>query len=36
MIGCGISMPIRDHVPELIYAQSFPSAGTAATADAVS
>ena len=36
MIGCGISMPMRDQVPELMYAQSFPSAGTAATADAVS
>src|SRR5688572_5099081 len=35
--GPGISTPISDHVPELMYAHpDSPEAGTAATADAVS
>lgn len=34
--GCSNSMPIKDHVPELKYAQFPPVAGTAATAAAVS
>ena len=36
MIGAFVSMPINDHVPRLKNAHSFPLAGIAATADAVS
>src|SRR5262249_11482960 len=36
MSGAGISTPISDPVPELMYAQEAPCAGTAATAAAVS
>src|SRR5262249_49555877 len=32
----GISAPINDHVPELMYAHDVPCAGTAATAEPVS
>jgi hypothetical protein len=35
-IGLFSSTPINDHVPELKKAQSFPSAGTDTTAEAVS
>src|SRR4051794_5684536 len=36
MSGCGISAPINDQVPELMYAHDIPCAGTAATAEPVS
>src|SRR5437867_10409342 len=36
MIGSATSAPSNDHVPELIYAQFFPAAGTPATAAPVS
>src|SRR5262245_33689622 len=34
--GCGSSAPISDQVPDLMYAQDSPRAGTAATAEPVS
>src|SRR5438128_1646763 len=36
MSGWGISTPISDQVPELMYAHEAPCAGTAATAEPVS
>src|SRR5262245_46871217 len=36
MSGAGSSTPISDQVPELMYAQEDPSAGTEATAEPVS
>src|SRR5271170_7181552 len=36
LIGSPITVPTSDHVPELIYAQSSPSIGIPATAEAVS
>src|SRR6266481_340443 len=36
MRGWGISAPISDQVPELMYAHDVPCAGTAATAEPVS